>query len=226
MSIPNHIAFASSVDAELITAPGAGNYIHIVGISIYNNDITYGNDVTVRLTDGNGGTNLYGGASGAMYLPARGGGWDLKMSYNHPYWDLSENTELYLDISSAKVVAGAIWYFIDTTAIYDIKHATFDLTANTSVISAVADQTIKVVGFSVHNNDTDDDEIVRLTDGSGGTNLYGTASGAIYLHCGGGVFGLPMSYSNPWFELTTNTALYITVDNGKRVSGTVWYYQD
>jgi len=225
MAVPSYVAFASSVDTTLISAPGAGNYIHVVGIGVTNNDTTAGNDVVVRLKDGSGGSNLYGGASGAICLPARGGVWDIKMSYDQPYWDLSANTALYLDVSAARTVAGAVWYYTDTTATTTLSHATFDITSNTSVISAVASQTIKIFAISMHNNGSDYD-VVRLTDGSGGTVLYGTTSGAIYLPSGCGVWGLPMSYPDPWFELTVNTALYINPTLGQRVSGTVWYTQD
>ncbi|MEA2036137.1 MAG: hypothetical protein U9O94_01410 [Nanoarchaeota archaeon] len=229
MAVPSHVAFASSADTTLIAAPGASNYLHIVGAAFHNNDNTAGNDVIVRLREDDGsGTILCGGSTGAIYLPARGGGWDVCMSYDHPYWDLAENKALYLDVSAARTVSGAVWYYTDTTATGSIDHATFNLTSNTSVISAVAGQTIKIVALTVMNNDSDssDDEIVHLTDGNAGTDLYGTASGAIYLPGAGGQFNLPLSYANPWFELTTNTALYIDVDNSKRVSGAVWYIQD
>ncbi len=229
MTVPSSSAFASSVDGALIAAPGPGNYIHIVGMSIHNNDNTTGNDVIVRLKDGSAGSNLYGGATGAMYLPARGGTWDIPLSYDNPYWDLSENTEFYLDVSATRIVSGCVWYYTDTIASSAISHATFDITSSTSVISAVAAQTIKIVALSLHNNDTSNDENVHIYDGdpsSAGTDLYGTSAGAIYIPDSGGVFGLPLSYSNPWFELTTNTAFYIKPSGGYQVSGTVWYIQD
>lgn len=225
MAVPSAEPFSIDTDTTVISAPGGGNYLHIVGLGIHNNDNTGGNDVKVRFLDGSGGSDLFGGASGSAYLTARGGTLELQLSYSNPYWDLSENTGLHLDVSASRLVAGTIWYYTDASPTGAVNHAPFDLTSNTSVISATAGQTIKIHALSIYNNDADlgNDEVVHLTDGSGGTDLYGTSNGAVYLPGAGGHFSLPMSYSDPWLELSTNTALYIDVDNGYRVAGTVWY---
>lgn len=81
----------------------------------------------------------------------------------------------------------------------------------------------------MHNNDTTEtnDEIVHLEDGSGGTQLYGGANGAIYLPGRGGVFQLGMiqddGSNTPHYTLSDNTALYMDLTNGRRISGVVWW---
>jgi len=112
------------------------------------------------------------------------------------------------------------------TPIRSVSKATFDITSTTTAIAGVANKSIKVVAISMHNNDatSTNDTKVKFTDGSGGTNLYGGATGAIYLVGRGGFFGLPMSYLAPWFELTNGNGFFINPVDGKRVAGTVWYY--
>ncbi|MEA2036712.1 MAG: hypothetical protein U9O94_04350 [Nanoarchaeota archaeon] len=224
MTIPSVATFSITSATEVIAAPGAGNYIHIVGIAFDNDDVDSDNNTKVRLQDGSGGTDLYGGSTSSIYTPGKGGFFDLRMSYSHPYWDLSANTALYITPSSSIRVNGTVWYYTDTNATVAPSHETFDISANTSVISAVADQTIKVIGLSIHNNSSDD-ENVHLTDGNAGTDLYGGANGAFYLINKGGTRQLGMSYDNPYFELTTNTALYIKPTNSKTIGGVVWYIQ-
>jgi hypothetical protein len=109
-----------------------------------------------------------------------------------------------------------------------VSSATFDITSNTSVISGTADKKTYIVAISIHNNDTTstNDTHVKITDGNAGTVLVGGATGNIYLVGRGGFFGLPMSVAHPWFNTSTNTALYINPTDGKRVAGTVWYYQE
>lgn len=132
-----------------------------------------------------------------------------------PTSDQEVATKKYVDDNAS----GTIWPMTTT--------AKFDITTNTEVISAEADKKIKILGISIHNNDSDgaDDEFVRLQDGSGGTDLYGGSTGGIYLPGRGGVFTLPLA-PVPYFTLTTNTALYINPTNSKRVSGIVLYIKE
>ena len=66
MTVPTRATFDVTSNTAVIAAPGAGNYIHIVAIGMHNNETTYANSSVVKLTDGNGGTNLYGGSTGAV----------------------------------------------------------------------------------------------------------------------------------------------------------------
>lgn len=110
----------------------------------------------------------------------------------------------------------------------NIKQATFDITTNTAVVSAVSAKKTYVVAISIHNNDSTgtNDTPVKITDGDAGTALYGGATGHVYLVGRGGYFGLPMSIEAPWFETSTNTALYLNPTSSKRIAGAVWYYQE
>ena len=92
-----------------------------------------------------------------------------------------------------------------------ITRNAFDITSNTSIVSATASVSINVVAISFHNNDADgaDDTVVKITDRSGGTVLYGGATGAAYVSGRGGPFQLGQNVLFPWFTLTANTALFI-----------------
>jgi len=112
-------AFDTTVDATLVAAQGAGTYIKVVAISMHNNNTTESDDEVVRLKDGSAGSVLYGAATGAIYLPGRGGVFQLAMSYdatdiaNHAHFVLSANTELYMDITNGRRISGAVWWTID-----------------------------------------------------------------------------------------------------------------
>lgn len=229
MAVLTSSPFDLTADGNIISAPGSGQYLHILGIQFHNNDTTGANANTVRLKNGSGGANLYGGASGAIYTPGKGGSFDLMPDCDlEPYWVLSENTALYADLSTAYRVSGVVWYTTSASSSINVSHAPFDITSSTAVVSATASQTIKVVGFAVHNNSTTADEICFLYDGdpsSGGTSLYGGTTGAMYLLDSGGQKVFPLNYANPYFELTTNTALYVKPSGSNRLSGVVFYYK-
>lgn len=113
----------------------------------------------------------------------------------------------------------------------DITATTFDTAVDATLVAAQgSEEAIKVVAISMHNNETVEanDEIVHLEDGNGGDDLYGGATGAIYLPGRGGVFQLMMSAAEneQHFTLTDNTALYMNLTNGRRISGTVWWTTD
>ncbi|MCK9370425.1 hypothetical protein M0R04_10995 [Candidatus Dojkabacteria bacterium] len=229
MAVLTSTPFDLTADADIIAAPGAGNYLHILGIQFHNNDITTGNNNTVRLKNGSAGSNLYGGATGAIYTPAKGGSFDLLPDCDlEPYWVLSENTALYMDVSAAYRISGVVWHLTSATSTINVQHATFDITSSTAVVSATASQTIKVVGIAMHNNSTTADDTVLVYDGDpdgAGTALYGGATGAVRLINSGGQWVLPLNYANPYFECSTNTALYLKPTGGIRVSGTIFYYK-
>ena len=225
MATPTAAAFSITAADPVIAAPTGTQYIHIVGIMFDNNETAVTNYTKVTIQDGSGGTQLYGGSTSSAFLPGKGGFFDLQMSYDHPYWDLSADTALYITPSSSRRISGTVWYYVDSTAVRAVEHDTFELTASGSIVTAVASETIKVVAMSVHNNDLVDDTVFHLLDGSGGTDLYGGATGAFYLLNNGGVRQLGMSYDTPYFELTTNTALYGVPTSGAQVGGTVWYIQ-
>jgi hypothetical protein len=111
--------FDTTVDATLVAAQGAGTYIKVVAISMHNNNTTESDDEIVKLRDGNGGTVLYGGTTGAIYVPGRGGVFQLAMSYdatdidNHAHFKLSANTALYIDLTNARRISGAVWWTVD-----------------------------------------------------------------------------------------------------------------
>jgi len=229
MAVLTSAPFDITADGNLIDAPGASTYLHILGIQFHNNDITAGNNNVVRLKNGSAGANLYGGATGAIYTPAKGGSFDLLPDCDlEPYWVLSENTALYADVSTAYRIAGVVWYLESASSSINVLHAPFDITSSTAVITATAAQTIKIVGIAMHNNSTTADDTYLIYDGnpdSGGIALYGGSTGAVRLINSGGQWVLPLRYASPYFELTTNTAFYIKPVTGSRVSGTVFYYK-
>ena len=222
--------FSINSNSSVISAPGAGNYIYITGILMHNNENTATNDEIVKLTDGNGGTVLYGGATGALYLPGQGGPWGRPRSETHPWWKLSENTPFYINPTIGQDIGGIVYYRIGTNETLTILHAPFDVTANTEIISATADKKIKICSYSFHNNDPDISEIdvAHITDGNGGTDLYGGVNGAFYLPGQGGVSAYPgeMKDTNFLFECSTNTPFYLNPTNGKRISGAFWYKKE
>jgi hypothetical protein len=109
--------FDTNADATLVAAQGAGTYIKVLAISMHNNDTTETNDVKVRLKDGSGGSDFYGGSNGSIYLPGRGGVFQLPLVYSNgspvPWFTLSANTALYADLSAARYVSGTVWWTID-----------------------------------------------------------------------------------------------------------------
>lgn len=105
--------FDSAVDATLVAAQGAGTYIKVVAISMHNNETTESSDEIVHLEDGSGGTELYGGTNGAIYLPGRGGVFQLSMSVTHPHFTLSANTALYMDLTNNRRICGVVWWTTD-----------------------------------------------------------------------------------------------------------------
>jgi hypothetical protein len=109
-----------------------------------------------------------------------------------------------------------------------VTAATFDITASGAIVSAVADQKVKVYGISMHNNDAtgSNDEVVRIQSNTNGTDLYGGTTGGVYLQGAGGYFGLPVNAMTSYFETTAGHSLYLNLKNGKRVSGIVWYKQE
>lgn len=105
--------FDTNVDATLVSAQGDNASIKVVAISMHNNETTETNDEIVRLKNGSGGSNLYGGSNGAIYLPGRGGVFQLPMSVAQPHFILSLNTALYMDIANARRISGAVWWTTD-----------------------------------------------------------------------------------------------------------------
>ena len=106
--------FDSAVDAILVPAQGAGTIIKVVAISMHNNDTTEDNDEVVHLEDGSGGTELYGGANGAIYLPGRGGVFQLSMvASTVPHFTLTANTALYMDLTNGRRISGVVWWTTD-----------------------------------------------------------------------------------------------------------------
>jgi len=107
-------AFSTNSDAALIAAAGAGIKNKIVAISMHNNETTEANDEIIYLRDGSGGTILYGDASGGIYLPGRGGVFQLLMSGEgviEPYFETSANTAFYMDLTNGREIAGCVWYY-------------------------------------------------------------------------------------------------------------------
>lgn len=105
--------FDSAADVALVAAQGAGTYIKVVAISMHNNETTESSDEIVHLEDGNGGTELYGGANGAIYIPGRGGVFQLGMSVTYPHFTLSANTALYMNLTNARRICGVVWWTTD-----------------------------------------------------------------------------------------------------------------
>ena len=106
--------FDITADGTLVAAQGGGTYIKVVAISMHNNDTTESNDEIVHLEDGSGGTQLYGGATGAIYLPGRGGVFQLAMTDStKPWFTLSENTALYADLTNNRRISGVVWWTTD-----------------------------------------------------------------------------------------------------------------
>lgn len=106
--------FDITTNTAVITADGTGKKHYVCAISIHNNDTTSTNDTIVKITDGNGGTALIGGGTGAVYLVGRGGFFGLPMSSEYAWFNTSANTALYINPVSSKRVAGAVWYYTDT----------------------------------------------------------------------------------------------------------------
>jgi len=229
MAVLTSATIDTTADTTIVSAPGASTYIHVLGIAFHNNHSTAGSYNTVRIRNGSGGTILTGGATGAIYLPSQGPSFELMPDPDlEPYWVLSENTALFLDVTTTNRISGVVWYDTSASSTINTSYAAFDITSSTAVVSATAAQTIKVVGLFMFNNNTSNDETVLVYDGDpsgGGTALYGGATGSAYLQGPGGQWTLPLNYANPYFELTTNTALYLKPVGSYRVSGTVFYYK-
>lgn len=102
--------FDITSNTSVISAAGAGIKNKIVAISIHNNDTTGSNDEVVKITDGNAGTVLIGGSTGAIYLVGRGGFFGLPMSAAHPWAETSANTALYINPTNGYRIAGTVWY--------------------------------------------------------------------------------------------------------------------
>ena len=102
--------FDITANTSIVAAAGAGIKIKVVAISMHNNETTSTSDTVVKITDGNAGTVLLGGNTGAIYLVGRGGFFGLPMSALYPYCETTANTALYINPVSAKRVAGAVWY--------------------------------------------------------------------------------------------------------------------
>ncbi len=110
-----------------------------------------------------------------------------------------------------------------------ILSAPFDINTNTQIIAAgAAGIKNKIVGIMFHNNDNtgSNDTVVRIQDGSGGTDLYGGSSGAIYVVGRGGFFGTGQALLFPWFIGSVATAIFLNPVSSKRISGIVYYYQE
>lgn len=113
-----------------------------------------------------------------------------------------------------------------------VSSATFDLNASGSLVAGVADQKVKILGISMHNNESTatNDMTIRLKNDSGtwsGSNLYGGTGGAIYLQGVGGYFGLPLNSMNHYLETSGSAGLWMDIGaNARRVSGVVWYRQE
>ena len=105
--------FDTTIDATLVAAHGGGTTIKVVAISMHNNDTTELDDEIVHLEDGSGGDDLYGGSTGAIYLPGRGGVFQLGMSVDYPHFTLSDNTALYMNITNARRISGVVWWTTD-----------------------------------------------------------------------------------------------------------------
>lgn len=105
--------FNLASDGTLIAAQGVGTIIKVVAISMHNNDTTESDDEVVHLQDGLDGTELYGGTTGAIYLPGRGGVFQLSMSVDTPWFTLTANTALYMNLASTKRISGTVWWTID-----------------------------------------------------------------------------------------------------------------
>jgi len=147
------------------------------------------------------------------------------------HFTMLDEDNLVSDSNTQAATQQSIKAYVDaaTGADKTVSKATFDITANTAVIAAAGEGIKnKIVAISMHNNDSDsaDDTPVKITDGDGGTALYGGATGHVYLVGRGGFFGLNMSVAVPWFETTANTALYLNPTSSKRISGAVWYVQE
>jgi len=103
--------FDTTSDATLVAAQGGGTTIKVLAISMHNNDTTESNDEVVHLEDGSGGDELYGGSSGAIYLPGRGGVFQLGMvDEDNPWFTLSDNTALYMDLTNGRRISGTVWW--------------------------------------------------------------------------------------------------------------------
>lgn len=105
--------FDSAVSATLVAAQGAETYIKVMAISMHNNETVEANDEIVHLEDGSGGDDLYGGATGAIYLPGRGGVFQLMMSVDYPHFILSDNTALYMALTNDRRISGTVWWSTD-----------------------------------------------------------------------------------------------------------------
>lgn len=105
------VTFDITSNTEVISAGGAGIKTYVVAIIFHNNDSTGSNDTPVRIQDGSGGTDLYGGSSGHIYVVGRGGLFGTPMSVAVPWFESSANTAIYLNPTSSKRIAGAIWYY-------------------------------------------------------------------------------------------------------------------
>ena len=110
--------FDINSSGNIIAAQGAGTTIKLLAISMHNNNGTEANDVKVRLEDGSGGSDFYGGSNGSIYLPGRGGVFQLPLIYDGngnpvPWFVLTSNTALYMALSAAYYVSGTVWWTTD-----------------------------------------------------------------------------------------------------------------
>jgi hypothetical protein len=91
----------------------AGQKIYVVAISIQNNETsaTSDHDEFVRLISTAPAVDYYGGSSGAVYVQARSGKFELPMSVEAPWFEVDTGKGFRVYSPRGNRVSGAVWYY-------------------------------------------------------------------------------------------------------------------
>lgn len=109
-------------------------------------------------------------------------------------------------------------------AVPEIYRIRFNITGAFTVAPAIAGRTYKVVGLSVHNNETVDSNQGTLRITAAALDVYGGSSAAIKLSGRGDSFFLPFNVVDPYFSTSVGEALFLFSQvSSRRLSGIIYY---